>query len=116
MSIATQDLAPQGPANPSAPRSPATSSAAASGSPKRVFAVTALVVTPLAFVAGLLLALPAGGANAVLIGVVPALFAAGFFGGLYWLAGALERDERVAAVQPRTSEQNAGLAKGPRAA
>ena len=111
MSTATQELAPQSHATPSAPRKPA----AADGNSKRIFAIAAVVVTPLAFLAGLLLALPAGGGPAVLIGVVPALFAAGFFGGLYWLAGALERDERVAA-QPRTSEQSTGLPKSSRAA
>ncbi|MGH9036292.1 MAG: hypothetical protein ACRD0O_11055 [Acidimicrobiia bacterium] len=115
MSIATQD-APQSPATTSAPESPATTSAAASENPKRLFAVTAVIVTPLAFVAALLQALPAGGGNAALIGVVPALFVAGFFGGLYWLAGALERDGRVTVVQPRISEQNPGLPKGSRAA
>ena len=115
MSIATQD-APQSPATTPAPESLATTSAAASENPRRLFAVTAVIVTPLAFVAALLLTLPAGGATAALIGAVAAIFAAGFFGGLYWLAGALERDERVAVARPRTSEQNPGLPKGSRAA
>ena len=63
---------------------------------KRVFAVSALLVTPLAFAVTLLLALPAGAGNAVVIALVPALFAAGFFGGLYRLAVAVDRDERTA--------------------
>ena len=112
MSIATQDVAPRSPAT----AAPQSAPAAASRESKRLFAGTAVVVTPLAFVAGLLLALPAGGGNAALIGGVSALFAAGFFGGLYWLAGALERDERVAAVQPRTSGQNHRLPAGSRPA
>jgi hypothetical protein len=107
MSTATQQLAP---------RSPAITSAPASENPKRLFAVTAVVVTPLAFFAALLLALPAGRGNAALIGVVPALFAAAFFGGLYWLAGALDRDGRVAVVEPGALEQNPGLPRGYRAA
>ena len=65
------------------------------GESTRLFAVLALVVTPVAFVGTLLLALGAGATNAAGIALVPALFAAGFFGGLYRLAIAVERDERT---------------------
>ena len=49
----------------------------------------------MAFVGTLLLALGAGAANAAVIAVVAALFAAGFFGGLYRLAIAVQRDDRM---------------------
>lgn len=78
---------------------PATASAVAAESPRRLFALSALIVSPLAYVAALLLLMPVGGGNAALIALVPALFAAGFFGGLYGLAVALERDASTAAVQ-----------------
>ena len=77
-------------------RSQATVGRMRAGDPERVFAVSALLVTPLAFAATLLLALPAGAGNAAIIALVPALFTAGFFGGLYWLAVAVTRDERMA--------------------
>lgn len=77
-------------------RSQATTRGRRAGDSKGVFAVSALVVTPLAFAATLLLALPVGAANAAVIALVPALFTAGFFGGLSWLAVAVERDERMA--------------------
>jgi hypothetical protein len=64
------------------------------GDSRRVFAVSGLIVTPLAYVATLLLAMGAGAKNAALIALVPALFAAGFFCGLYWLAVVVKRDER----------------------
>jgi hypothetical protein len=44
------------------------------GDSKRVFAASALLVTPLAFAATLLLALPVGAVNAAIIALVPALF------------------------------------------
>ncbi len=66
------------------------------GDSKRIFAVSALLVTPLAFATTLLLALPVGATNAAIVALVPALFTVGFFGGLYWLAVAVERDERMA--------------------
>ena len=81
--------------------SPATASAAAPENPKRLFALTAVIASPLAYVVTLLLLMPVGGGNAALIAVVPALFAAAFFGSLYGLAGALERDESTAAVGQR---------------
>ncbi len=59
----------------------------------RLFTVTALVVTPLAYVVTLLLSWSAGGGNAAVIAAVPAIFAALFFGGLTFLAAAVERDE-----------------------
>jgi hypothetical protein len=59
----------------------------------RLFALTAVVVTPLAFVATLLLSWSAGGTNAAVIAAIPAIFAALFFGGLSLLAAAVERDE-----------------------
>lgn len=114
MSTATQDLTPQTSAPPSH-RSPATNSAAETQESKLLFAVSAAVVTPLVFVAALLVTWSTGGGHAALLATVPAVFAAGFFGALYWLAGALERDGRVA-VQPRTSGQNPGLPTGSRAA
>ena len=77
-------------------RSQATTRRMRARDPKRVFAVSALVVTPLAFAATLLLALPAGAGNAAIIALVPALFTAVFFGGLYWLAVAVKREERMA--------------------
>lgn len=107
MSTATHELAP---------RSSATISAPASENSKRFFALTAAVVTPLAFFAALLLSLPTGTGNAALIAVVPALFAAAFFGGLYRLAGALDRDGRVAVVRPTAAEQNPSRPTGYRAA
>ena len=90
MSTATQQLV--------RPRS-ATASVAAPENPKRLFALTAVIASPLAYVATLLWLMPVGGGNAALIAVVPALFAAAFFGGLYGLAGALERDESTAALE-----------------
>jgi hypothetical protein len=77
-------------------RSRATVRGMRAGDSNRVFAVSALLITPLAFAATLLLALPAGAGNAAIIALVPALFTAGFFGGLYWLAVAVKRDERMA--------------------
>jgi ABC-type multidrug transport system permease subunit len=59
----------------------------------RLFAVTALVVTPLAFLVTLLVSWSAGGVNAAVIAAVPAIFAALFFGGLTFLAAVVERDE-----------------------
>ena len=84
------------------------------GDSKRVFAVSALLVTPLAFAATLLLALSAGAGNAAIIALVPALFAAGFFGGLHWLAVAVERDERI--ELPATATYDWRSAPGSRAA
>ena len=84
------------------------------GDSKRVFAVSALVVTPLAFTATLLLTLPAGAGNAAVIALVPALFAAGFCGGLYRLAVAVERDERMAL--PAAAHHNWRSARASRAA
>lgn len=86
-------------------------SPAAPENAKRLFALTALIGSPLAYVATLLLLMPVGGGNAALIALVPALFAAAFFGALYGLAGALERDEPPAAV-----EQDHPLPKASRAA
>ncbi len=83
-------------AQPLIARSQATTHRMGPRDSKRVFAVSALVVTPLAFATTLLLALPAGAGNAAIIALVPGLFAAGFFGGLYRLAIAVERDERLA--------------------
>ena len=82
---------------------------------ERVFAVSALLVTPLAFTVTLLLALPAGAANAAIIALVPALFSAGFFGGLHRLAIALTQDERM--VLPATAaDHHSHPAPAPRAA
>jgi hypothetical protein len=101
MSTATQHLI--------RPR-PATASPTASEDSKRLFALTALIVSPLAYVATLLLLMPVGDGNAALIALVPALFAAGFFGALYGLAGALERDESTAAVEQRRPLRKASRA------
>jgi len=85
------------------------------GDSKRVFAVSALLVTPLDFAAALLLALPAGAGNAAIIALVPALFTAGFLGGLSWLAVAVKQDERMAL--PATAiDHNWRPAPGARAA
>jgi hypothetical protein len=96
-------------------RSQATTRRMRAGDSKRIFAVGALVVTPLAFAATLLLALPTGAANAAIIALVPALFTAGFFGGLYWLAVAVEGDERMA-LPATAASHNWGPARGSRAA
>jgi hypothetical protein len=96
-------------------RSQATTRRMRAGDSKRVFAVSALLVTPLAFAATLLLALPAGAGNAATIALVPALFTAGFFGGLYWLAVAVKRDERMA-LPATTTDHNRRPVSGSRAA
>jgi len=70
---------------------------------QRFFGIVALVVMPLTFAATLLLALPAGAGNATLIALVPTLFAAGFFGGVSWLAGAMERDNYMPVSAPAAS-------------
>lgn len=85
------------------------------GDSTRVFAVSALFVTPLAFATALLLALPAGAGNAAIIALVPALFTAGFFGGLYWLAIAVNQDERMS-VPATATDHNWRPASGSRAA
>jgi hypothetical protein len=97
------------------PRSQATVRRMRAGDSKRVFAVSTLLVTPLAFAATLLLALPAGAGNAAIIAVVPALFTAGFFGGLYWLAVAVKRDEAMA-LPAAVTYHNWRSAPGSRAA
>ena len=73
----------------------------------RLFAVTALVVTPLAYVVTLLISWSAGGGNAAVIAAVPAIFAALFFGGLTFTAAAVERDEALPAAR-RDSRELAG--------
>lgn len=80
---------------PQIARSQSTARRVESDNSERVFAVSALLVTPLAFTATLLLALPAGATNAAIIALVPALFSAAFFGGLRRLAIALKQDERM---------------------
>jgi hypothetical protein len=81
-----------------------------------VFAISTIIITPLAFAVSLLLALPVGVVNAVIIAMVPALFAAAFFGGLYLLAHAFERDERSGAVFAPASDQSSRRARRSRAA
>ena len=82
--------------SPIAPGQSATRTMQEAGASKRVFGVSGLIVTPIAFAAALLVALSAGWQNAVLIALVFAGFAALFFYGLYWLAAAVRRDEHRA--------------------
>lgn len=74
----------------------------------RLFALTAFVVTPLAYVVTLLISWSAGGGNAAVIAAVPALFAAAFFGGLAFVATAVERDEARVPAARRSSRELAG--------
>jgi sorbitol-specific phosphotransferase system component IIBC len=74
----------------------------------RLFAVTALVVTPIAYLVTLLISWSAGSGNAAVIAAVPALFAAAFFGGLSFLAVAVERDELREPVSAAASRPPAG--------
>ena len=81
----------------------------------RLFAVTAFVITPLAFVVTLLISWSAGGVNAAVIAAVPAVFAAVFFGGLTFLAAVVERDELGLSV-PAAPRRDSGQLAGTRAA
>ena len=82
--------------SPIAPEQSATTSMQEATTSRRVFGLSGLVVTPIAFAVALLVALSAGWQNAVLIAFLFASFAAAFFYGLSWLATAVRRDERRA--------------------
>ena len=82
--------------SPIAPGQPATETMQEASTSKRVFGFSGLVVTPIAFVVALLVALSAGWQNALLIALLFAGFAAGFFYGLNRLAAAVRKDERRA--------------------
>ncbi len=82
--------------SPIAPDQSATRSIQEATASRRVFGVSGLVVTPIAFAVALLVALSAGWQNALLIAFLFASFAAAFFYGLSWLATAVRRDERRA--------------------
>ena len=82
--------------SPIVPGQPAKETMQEASTSKRVFGFSALVVTPIAFVVALLIALSAGWQNALLIALLFAGFAAAFFFGLNRLAGAVRKDERRA--------------------